>query len=135
MIMSLDSLTTEIILNITSFLSPSLDPLNSLCQTNKRFHSILERYLRTEDVQHHNPSSVYWAAGGGNLYVLRKVINLGKAHTSTRGDYASVRDDGSRKEPTTVWQRRGLLYASFGDVLFTTLFTTFIIVFISLFAI
>jgi ankyrin repeat protein len=108
--MSLDSLPTEIILNIASFFSPSLDPLNSLCQTNKRFHTILERALYTEDVQHHQSSSIYWAAGRGNLTVIRKAISLGKAQIPTRGDYASVDDDGSRKQPIDVQQRRGLLY-------------------------
>lgn len=108
--MSLDSLPPEIILNIASFFFPSLDPLNSLCQTNKRFHYILERILYTEDVQHHRSSSVYWAAGRGNLTVIRKAINLGKAYIPTSEYYASVQDDESKRQPAIVGQRTGLLY-------------------------
>jgi hypothetical protein len=108
--MSLDSLPTEIILNIASFFSPSLDPLNSLCQINKQFHTILEQALYTEDIQHHQSSSIYWTARRGNLTMIRKAISLGKAQIPTRGDYTSVDDNGSRKQPIDVQQRRGLLY-------------------------
>lgn len=109
--MSFDSLPTEIILTIASFLHPSLAPRNSLSQTNKRFHSILQRTLYTEDVQHHESSSVYWAAEHGNLTVLRKAINLGKAFIPTRGNYAYVRDDGSSRRAKHIRQsNRGILY-------------------------
>ncbi|KUL89768.1 hypothetical protein ZTR_00506 [Talaromyces verruculosus] len=109
--MSLDSLPTETILNIASFLPPFLSSLSALTQTSKRLYSILERTLYTEDVQHHGSSSVYWAASRGNLAVLRKAIILGKAHIPTRGDYVSVCDDGSGRRLGHIPQNsRGVFY-------------------------
>lgn len=66
--------------------------------------------MYTEDVQHHRSSSVYWAAGRGNLAVLCKAINLGKAHIQTRGDYASGRDDGSGRRTHMSHNHNGFLY-------------------------
>ncbi len=93
------------------FLPPFLSSLSALTQTSKRLYSVLERTLYTEDVQHHGSSSVYWAASRGNLAVLRKAIILGKAHIPTRGDYVSVRDDGSRRRLGHIPQNsRGFFY-------------------------
>lgn len=109
--MLLNSLPTEIILNIASFLSASLSSLSALTQTSKRLYATLERTLYTEDVQHHGSSSVYWAASRGNLAVLRKAINLGKARIPTRGDFVSVRDDGDGRRLRHIPQNsRGFLY-------------------------
>lgn len=104
---ALDSLPTEIILHIASFFSHRLDPLNSLCQTSKRLHSILEKVLYTEDIQRHDSSSVYWAAGRGYLPVLRKAMDLGKAHIPTHRDYVSNQAAyiGQRTDP--LYGRRG----------------------------
>ncbi|EED13256.1 ankyrin repeat-containing protein, putative [Talaromyces stipitatus ATCC 10500] len=109
---SFNSLPTEIILNIASCLRPSISSLNALSQTDKRLYSTLERFLYIEDVQHHQSSSVYWAAEHGNLTTLRKAIKLGKAKIPTRGDYASRLDDGSPRKVITTWGNRGQLYGS-----------------------
>ncbi|KAJ5642416.1 hypothetical protein N7490_006416 [Penicillium lividum] len=74
--MALLDLPNELLQAITQILESQRD-INALAQTNCRLYFLLNPYLYSSNVRHHNSSALVWAAEHGQLQTAQKLICQG----------------------------------------------------------